>query len=75
MDKDATFEVVMDMWNRGLIHQPRKFGAHPSRRPEFWLEAVLVDDDIDRNPVVKDAWQQFQTVAGLTDTNVVKDYF
>ena len=73
LDHDATFEVVKALWNRGLIHQPRKFGAHPGRLPHYWLEAVLVDGDLEQNQAAKDAWEQFQVIAGLTDVTLHKD--
>jgi hypothetical protein len=56
------------------MHQPRRFGAHPSRRPEIWLETVLPNDELDKNPAAKKAWDQFQTVAGLTNVKLDKDY-
>ena len=66
--------MVLDIWNRGLLHQPRRFGAHPSRRSEFWLEAVLPSDELERNPAAKRAWDQFQVVAGLTNVSIDKEY-
>jgi hypothetical protein len=74
LDHDATFAVVNELWVTGRIHQPRKFGAYPSRRSEFWLETVLVDGDLENNVAVKEAWNQFQTVAGLTNVNMDKEY-
>lgn len=74
MDHDATKAVVMELWNQGKIHQPRKFGAYPRRMPHYWLETILVDGDIESRPAVKDAWQQFQVLAGLTGVNTDKEY-
>jgi hypothetical protein len=74
LDHDQTKEVVLDIWNRGLLHQPRRFGAHPSRRSEFWLEAVLPSEELERNPAAKRAWDQFQVVAGLTNVSIDKEY-
>jgi hypothetical protein len=74
LDHDATFAVVNELWVTGRIHQPRKFGAYPSRRSEFWLETVLVDGDLENNVAAKEAWDQFQTIAGLTDVNMDKEY-
>ena len=74
-DAEAEFRSVsLDLWNQGKLHQPRKFGAHPSRRSEFWLEAVLPSSELDRNPTAKAAWDQFQTVAGLTNVKLDSDY-
>jgi hypothetical protein len=73
-DEDRFRSVSIELWETGKLHQPRKFGAHPARRPEFWLETVLVSEEIESNPAVKAAWNQFQVVAGLTNTKLDKDY-
>jgi hypothetical protein len=73
-DEDRFRSVSIELWESGKFHQPRKFGAHPERRPEFWLETVLVSEEIESNPAVKAAWNQFQVVAGLTNTTLDKDY-
>lgn len=71
---DAVYGVVMQLWQTGRIHQPRKFGARPQRRPEIWLEAVLPDSELDQNPSVKAAWEQFQVIAGLSGTTLDSKY-
>lgn len=72
---EALFRSVsVDLYRTGKLHQPRRFGAHPSRRQEFWLEAVLPSEELDRNPAARDAWHQFQTVAGLTGVRLDHDY-
>lgn len=74
-EDEARFrEVSIDLWDDGKLHQPRKFGAHPSRRSEIWLEAVLPSSELARNPAAQDAWNQFQTVAGLTNVRLNKEY-
>jgi hypothetical protein len=73
-DEDKFRSVSIELWESGKFHQPRKFGANPSRRPEFWLETVLVSEEIETNPAVKAAWNNFQVVAGLTNTTLDKDY-
>ena len=67
-------DVSCKLWDQGKFHQPRKFGARPSRRPEIWLEAVLPDSELESRPAVKDAWDRFQVLAGLTDTKLDRDY-
>jgi hypothetical protein len=74
MDEDQFRSVSIELWESGKLHQPRKFGAHPSRRPEIWLEAVLPDSELEKRPAVKDAWDQFQTIAGLTNVKLDKEY-
>jgi hypothetical protein len=73
-DEQKFRDVTLNLYNGGKMHQPRKFGAHPYRRPEFWLEAVLPDSELEHNPAAKNAWEQFQMVAGLTDIKVDHDY-
>lgn len=73
-DEDRFRSVSIELWESGKLHQPRKFGAHPSRRPEIWLEAVLPSIELKKNPAAKIAWDKFQTVAGLTNVNLDKEY-
>ena len=67
-------DVSCELWKQGKLHQPRKFGAHPSRRGEFWLETVLPDEELQSRPAVKDAWDQFQMLAGLTSVKLDREY-
>lgn len=73
-DEDLFRSVSIELWETGKFHQPRKFGAHPARRPEIWLEAVLPSEELEKNPAAKLAWDKFQTVAGLTNVNLDKEY-
>jgi len=73
-DEDLFRNVSVELWETGKLHQPRKFGAHPARRPEIWLEAVLPSSELEKNPAAKMAWDKFQTVAGLTNVNLDKEY-
>jgi hypothetical protein len=73
-DEDRFRSVSIELWETGKLHQPRKFGAHPSRRPEIWLEAVLPSSELENNHAAKKAWETFQTVAGLTNVKLDKDY-
>lgn len=73
-DEDRFRSVSIDLWEMGKLHQPRKFGAHPARRPEFWLETVLVEGDLEANPMAKLAFEKFQTVAGLSNVKLDESY-
>jgi len=74
-DHEDKFRSVSCMlYEDGKMHQPRQFGAHPRRRPEIWLEAVLPSEELARNPTAKKAWEKFQTVAGLTNVNFDDTY-
>lgn len=75
-DEDRFRSVSIELWEMGKLHQPRKFGAHPSRLSYYWLEASLPAEELDNNPAVKKAWEQFQIVAGLAAPNkILKDDF
>ena len=73
-DENKFRSVSCMLYEDGKMHQPRKFGANPRRRPEFWLEAVLPNSELEKNPAAKIAWEKFQTVASLTNVNLDKDY-
>ena len=73
-DEDLFRSVSIELWESGKFHQPRKFGVNPTRRSEIWLEAVLPSEELEKNPAAKIAWDKFQTVAGLTNVNLDKDY-
>jgi hypothetical protein len=73
-DEDRFRSVSIELWEQGKLHQPRKFGAHPRRRPEIWLEAVLPSSELETNPAAKKAWDSFQVIAGLTAVKLDKEY-
>ena len=74
-EDEAKFrQVSIDLYESGKMHQPRQFGAHPSRRPEIWLETVLPSSELESNPAAKKAFEQFQTIAGLTSVTLDKEY-
>jgi len=74
-EREADFRgVTMELYESGRLHQPRQFGARPSRRSEIWLEAVLPSSELESNPAAKAAWDQFQTIAGLTNVTLDKTY-
>ena len=74
-EHEAKFrDVSVSLWEQGKFHQPRKFGAHPARRGEFWLETCLPSEELERNPAAKIAWDKFQVVAGLTNVKLDTDY-
>jgi len=73
-DEDKFRSVSIMLYETGRMHQPRKFGARPKRRPEYWLETCLPSSELERNPAAKIAWNNFQVIAGLTDVKLDKDY-
>ena len=72
--EDKFRSISIMLYETGRMHQPRKFGAHPTRRGEFWLETCLPSSELERNPAAKIAWNNFQVVAGLTNVKLDKDY-
>lgn len=73
-DEDRFRSVTIELWETGKLHQPRKFGARPLRRPEIWLETVLPSEELEKNPSAKIAWEKFQTVAGLVNVDLNDKY-
>jgi hypothetical protein len=73
-DEDKFRSVSIELWETGKLHQPRNFGANPSRRPEIWLEAVLPNSELEQNPAAKAAWEKFQTIAGLASVELDDKY-
>lgn len=73
-DEDKFRSVSIELWETGKLHQPRKFGAHPRRRPEIWLEAVLPSSELETNPAAKKAWDSFQVIAGLSNVELDDKY-
>ena len=75
-DEDRFRSVSIELWESGKLHQPRQFGAHPQRMPYYWLEVSLPAEELEDNPAVKKAWEQFQIVAGLAkSTKILNDNF
>jgi hypothetical protein len=68
------WEITVDLYERGRLFQPRQHGAHPRRLPYHWLETVLPSEELDRNPTVRDAWEQFQVLAGLRGVELGKKH-
>lgn len=73
-DEPKFRDITIKLYDSGKLHQPRKFGAAPIRRSEIWLETVLPNDELEKNPMAKAAWEKFQTVAGLTNVNLDESY-
>ena len=72
--EDKFRSISIMLFEDGKMHQPRQFGAHPRRRPEIWLEAVLPNSELKNNPTAKLAWEKFQTVASLSGVDLNDKY-
>jgi hypothetical protein len=66
--------VTLELYESGRLFQPRQVGAHPRRLGYYWLETVLPSDELDRNPAVKAAWEQFLMLSGLTGIDLGKTH-
>ena len=74
-DREQEFkELTQRLFVDGKLHQPRMTGGYPARRPEIWLETFLPPEELETNPAVKEAWEQFQIVAGLTSVQIDRNY-
>lgn len=74
-DEDRIRRLVEQLWDRGLIHQPRTFGAmvHP-KFDNVWLETVLTSTELETNHVAREAWDNFQVIAGLANVKLDEKY-
>jgi hypothetical protein len=66
-DEDRVRSVAIELWEQGKLHQPRKFGAHPSRLPYYWLETFAPEAEIANNPATIKAWEKYKLLAGLSN--------
>ena len=57
--------LCTELYNAGMVHQPRIFGAHPRRLAHHWYEVILTDETHETNPTLKEAFGQYKTIAGL----------
>ena len=73
-EEDKFRSISIMLYDDGKMHQPRKFGARPIRRPEIWLEAVLPNSELENNPAAKLAWEKFQTIASLSSVTMDDKY-
>lgn len=72
-DEDRFRSVSIELHESGKLHQPRQFGSHPRRMPYYWLEAVLPNDELEKNQAAKKAFEHFQVVAGLSNVKLDKE--
>lgn len=72
--EDTFRNISIELYTQGKMHQPRQFGAHPVRRPEIWLEAVLPNSELEKNPAAKQAWDKFKTLASLSSVELNDKY-
>lgn len=59
-------QIVLDLHNTGKLHQPRQYGGYPPRVEYHWLETFAPEEDVEKNPAVKKAWEKYKILAGLS---------
>ena len=66
IDKYTEFrQLAVDLYDKGRLHQPRKFGAHPLSMKYYWLDCAVPVEELEEVPAVKEAWEHYQMLAGL----------
>ena len=70
-DEEKFREISIELYETGRLHQPRQFGANVARLPYYWLETTLPTEELESRPAVKEAWERFQIIAGLSSNNPV----
>jgi hypothetical protein len=65
-DEQKVRDICVHLKKLGKLHQPRQYGAHPSRMHHFWYDVVLSDDVVQSNPAAKKAWDNYKMIAGLS---------
>jgi hypothetical protein len=68
-------DITLRLYNTGRLHQPREFGEYPASVNYYWLETVLPNEELEKNLAVKNAWDQFQLIAGLSGVTLRKDIY
>jgi len=59
-------QIILNLHKTGKLHQPRQYGAHPPRIMYHWLETLAPEEDVEKNPAVKKAWENYKILAGLS---------
>lgn len=65
-DEQAVRDICIKLKRWGKLHQPRQYGARPSRLHHYWYDVILTDDVVNTNPAAKTAWDNYKMIAGLS---------
>ena len=63
-DYDDFRRMAVRLYDRGKIHQPRQFKAHPPRMPYYWLDCIVSPEE--HNPAQQKAWDNYKMITGLS---------
>jgi hypothetical protein len=71
LDISKCIDVGQEIYRRGLLHQPRRVGAHaPAISESFvWMDLTPTKDS--DNPLVEKAWRDYMMALKLTSTEVL----
>lgn len=56
-------DILQELFDRGRLHQPRQYGAHPQRMGYYWLECVVPQEEM--NPAQQKAWDNYKLITDL----------
>ena len=62
--EEAMRDILVVLFERGKLHQPRQFGAHPTRMRYHWLECIVPENE--HNPAQQKAWDNYKMITGLS---------
>jgi hypothetical protein len=65
-DEEKVRNICIRLKNWGKLHQPRQFGARPTRLHHYWYDVILTDGVVNTNPAAKKAWDNYKMIAGLS---------
>jgi len=65
-DEQKLRDVFIELHSQGKLHQPRQFGAFPSRMPHHWYDVILTNDVVKSTPGAERAWNNYKMIAGLS---------
>lgn len=68
LDYDLCWEVAIELWDSGRIHQPRKLGFYRSQVPENYVWADLYSS-AHSNDMIDTAWKEYRTMISLIAEN------
>ncbi len=64
--EQAVRDICIKLKKTGKLHQPRQYGAHPTRLHHYWYDVILTNDVVNSNPAAKKAWNNYKMIAGLS---------
>jgi hypothetical protein len=65
-DEQKVRDICINLKRMGKLHQPRQFGARPTRLHHYWYDVILTADVVNSNPAAKRAWDNYKMIADLS---------